>query len=64
MKSRMGQGHRGDFYELKDQRFLGPDEFVEEIHRRVKEERSWIYDLAVEEIVSVVGSTLGIPIVN
>ena len=60
VKSRMGQGHRDDFYKLKDQRFLGPDEFVDDVHHRVKEEPSLVYDLPIEEIVSVVESTLGI----
>ena len=60
VKSHMGQGHRDDFYQLKDQRFLGPDDFVEEVHHRVKEEPPWVYEFPIEEIVSVVGSGLGI----
>lgn len=61
VQSRMGQGHRGEFYKLKDQRFLGPDEFVDDIHHRIKEKPSRVYELPIEEIVSVVGFTLGIP---
>ena len=60
VKSRMGQGHRDDFYKLKDQRFLGPDEFVDDVHHRVKEEPSLVYELPIEEIVSAVEYTLGI----
>lgn len=60
VKSRMGQGHRDDFYKLKDQRFLGPDEFVDDVHHRVKEEPSLVYELPIEEIVSAVKYTLGI----
>ena len=60
VKSRMGQGHRDDFYKLKDQRFLGPDEFVDDVHHRVKEEPSLFYELPIEEIVSAVEYTLGI----
>jgi chromosomal replication initiation ATPase DnaA len=56
----MGQGHRDDFYKLKDQRFLGPDEFVDDVHHRVKEEPSLVYELPIEEIVSAVEYTLGI----
>jgi len=59
VKSRMGQGRRDDFYELKEQRFLGPDEFVEDIHRRIKEEPALVYDLGIGEIVSAVGSAFG-----
>ena len=60
VKSRMGQGRRDDFYELKEQRFLGPNEFVEDIHRRIKEEPALVYDLGIGEIVSAVGSMFGI----
>ncbi len=35
VKGRMGQGHRADFYELKDQRFLAEEDFVEHVHRRL-----------------------------
>ncbi len=59
--SRLGQGRLDDFYELKEQRFLGPDEFVDEVHHRVKEELVLVYDLGIGEIVSAVGSGLGIP---
>jgi REP element-mobilizing transposase RayT len=60
VKSRLGQGHRDDFYKLKDQRFLGPNEFVDDVHHRVKEEPSLVYDIPIEELVSAVESTLGI----
>jgi len=60
VKSRLGQGYRGDLYKLKDQRFLGPDEFVADIRHRVKEEPSLVYDLSVGEIVLVVESKLGV----
>jgi hypothetical protein len=60
VKSRMGQGHRDDLYELKDQRFLGPNEFVDDVHHRVKEEWPRVYDIPIQEIVSVVESMLGI----
>ena len=56
----MGQGHRRDFYELKDRRFLGPDEFVEDVRRNTREKRSLGYDIPFEEIVSAGGSTLDV----
>ncbi len=58
--SRIGQGHREDFYELKDQRFLGEEEFVEDIHRTLSEELPFLYHISIEEIVSKVSSVLNI----
>ena len=37
MGSRISQGHRDDFYALTDQRFLGTEEFVDDIRRDLKE---------------------------
>ena len=54
VKARIGQGHRGDFYELKDQRFLGHDTFVEGVYRRFNEELSFFYNISIDEIVSEV----------
>jgi len=62
VKARIGQGHREDFYELKDQRFLGEDTFVEHVHRRFNEEPSFFYDISIGEIVSEVSSALNISI--
>jgi putative transposase len=62
VKARIGQGHREDFYELKDQRFLGQDTFVEHVHRRSNEEPSFFYDISIGEIVSEVSSALNISI--
>ena len=36
VKSRMGQGKRGEFYKGKDHRFLGSEEFVEGVQERLK----------------------------
>ncbi len=60
VRSRISQGHRENFYELKDQRFLGTKEFIENIHRDLNEVPSFLYDIAIEEIVSKVSSVLNI----
>ena len=57
-KSRAIQGHREDFYELRDQRFLGGEEFVEKVHENLKEVAFYIYDLSIREIVSKVSLVL------
>ena len=62
VRERSDQGHVGEFYELKDQRFLGEDEFVEEVRRGLNEKLPVVYDIAVAEIVSKVSLVLGIPL--
>ena len=47
VRSCISQGHREDFYELKDQRFLGTEEFIEDILRDLNERTSFVYDIAV-----------------
>ncbi len=61
VKGRMGQGHREDFYDLKDQRFLGEDEFVDNVHRQLNEEPLFVYDISLGQIVSEVSSALHLP---
>jgi len=60
VKGHIGQGHREDFYGLKDQRFLGQDTFIEYVHRRLNEEPCFLYDISLGEIVSEVSSVLNI----
>ena len=60
VKGHSGQGHREDFYGLKDQRFLGEESFVEHVHRRLNEELCFLYDIPLGEIVSEVSSALNI----
>jgi len=62
VKARLAQGHRDDFYETKDQRFLGDDKFLEDIQRHVNQHFPFVYEITLEEIVSQVGSTLELPI--
>ena len=61
VKGRMGQGHREDFYDLKDQRFLGEEEFVDNVHRQLNEELPFVYDISLGQIVSEVSSALRLP---
>lgn len=62
VRSHISMGHRKEFYEVKDQRFLGSEEFVEDIHQQVLNGKpAYIYDLSIQEIVSVTSSVLSIP---
>ena len=60
VRSRISQGHREDFYELMDQRFLGTEEFVEDIRRDLNERPSFVHDISIEEIVSEVSLVFNI----
>ena len=62
VRSRLAQGHRDDFYETKDQRFLGDNQYLEDVQRRINQTLVFKYEIALEEIVSQVGSALKIPI--
>jgi len=60
VKSRIGQGKREEYYKAKDQRFLGSEEFVEEVQERLQERDVFRYPLSIAEIVAVVVPGLGI----
>lgn len=62
VKSRIGQGHREDFYELKDQRFLAEEEFVENVHRSLNEELTFMYDISIREIITEISLVLNTPV--
>jgi putative transposase len=55
----LNQGHREEFYEVRDQRILGRDEFVERIGSN-KRERPALYDIPKEDIAEAIGRELGI----
>ena len=58
----MGDGHRGEFYKVQDQRFLGSEGFSERIQRGVGEKGEHIYDISLGDIVEGVEMGLGIPV--
>ena len=61
VEDRLDQGHRDDFYAVKEQRLLGDESFVERIHRTAKEESPHFYEVSLSELVSCVSSALGVP---
>ncbi|MBI5166475.1 MAG: transposase [candidate division NC10 bacterium] len=55
----MGMGHREEFYQVKEQRFLGDDSFIEDSEKRqrkVYEKENW--DIPLEVLVNYVSSQL------
>lgn len=56
------QGHRENYYQVKEQRYLGDEEFVEKVERRVeKVEQVFPIRMTVEEIVDRIGREYGRP---
>jgi len=60
VKSRIRQGKREEFYKAKDQRFLGSEDFVQELQEKLGERAVWGYQLSIQEIAEGVVSGLGI----
>jgi putative transposase len=58
--ARFGQGWRKDLHEVKDQRFLGPDKFVEEIQKGSREKVSRIFKIPIDDIILLVEERLRI----
>ena len=61
VKETAGQGHVREFYELKDQRLLGEDDFVEDVGNGLHEGLAFVYDIALGEILSELCSVLTVP---
>jgi hypothetical protein len=47
----MGDGHRGEFYKVEDQRFLGSEGFSDRIQRGAREKFEHIYDISLRDIM-------------
>jgi len=58
----MGDGHRGEFYKVEDQRFLGSEGFSDRIQRSAKEKVDHIYEISLEGMVDEVEIGFGIPV--
>jgi chromosomal replication initiation ATPase DnaA len=57
----LGEPHKQIYYNLKDQRFLGEDGFVEEVRKAVHEDFPSVYTLSVQEIIIQVTEVFKIP---
>jgi putative transposase len=54
-------GHEGKFYQVKDQRYLGEDDFIERIAMEEKKDaEDWVYEIPLEAISAEVGKVMGI----
>ena len=57
----MGEGHRGEFYKVVDQCFLGSEEFSDRIQRGAREKVEHIYDNSLGDMVDGVEMGFGMP---
>jgi REP element-mobilizing transposase RayT len=55
----MTGGHEKKYYQVKDQRYLGEDAFVERIETERKEPEDWIYEIPLEAISREVARAIG-----
>jgi len=62
VQEHMGDGHRGEFYKVEDQRFLGSEGFSDRIQRGAKEKVEHIYEISLGDMVDGVEMGFGIPV--
>jgi REP element-mobilizing transposase RayT len=60
VRSHLKDGHQKEMYEVTDQRFLGREEFIEEIQKELNEEFSESYLIDLDEIVKEVSRKMDI----
>ena len=53
-------GHQGKYYEVKDQRYLGEDSFINQIEAKRDKGESWVYEVPLEAISQEVSRFTGI----
>jgi putative transposase len=61
VKGQVAVGHRDDLYRVRDQRFLGPESFVERVGLERSDGPSYVYDISIQELVVQVSSAFGMP---
>jgi hypothetical protein len=54
-------GHQKRYYEVKDQRYLGEDEFIDEIERQKTSSHPGIFEIPIRDISMEVGDKMAIP---
>jgi REP element-mobilizing transposase RayT len=62
VKGQMAVGHREDLYQVRDQRFLGDEGFVDRVVRERKDGLSYVYDISIQELVGRISSSFGISV--
>ena len=58
----MAVGHREDLYQVRDQRFLGDEGFVDRVVRERNDGPSYVYDILIQELVGRISSVFGMSV--
>jgi putative transposase len=58
----VGSGHQQRFYEVKDQRYLGEEKFIQEIEKEKGGRESVVYEIPIEVIARGVSRAFGVAI--
>jgi len=56
----ISRGHDERYYRVKDQRYLGEEDFIDRVERKGKGPENWVYDIPLEAISLEVCRTTGI----
>ena len=56
----ISSGHEEKYYQVKDQRYLGGESFIDRVETERKELEDWVYDIPLEAISHEVGRAVGI----
>jgi len=62
VKDQMAVGHREDLYQVRNQRFLGDEGFVDRVVRERNGGPSYVYGISIQELVVHVTSVFGMPV--
>jgi putative transposase len=56
----ISSGHEEKYYEVKDQRYLGGESFIDRVENERKELEDWVYDILLDAISHEVSRAVGI----
>jgi REP element-mobilizing transposase RayT len=56
----VSSGHEEKYYEVKDQRYLGRESFIDRVETEKKKLEDWVYDIPLDAISHEVSRTVGI----
>jgi len=56
------QGHRADYYQIRDQRFLGDDDFITHVQKNAQYTTKTKYDISIRELANCVGIFLDLQV--
>ena len=58
----ISSGHEEKYYQVKDQRYLGGESFIDRVEKERREPEGWVYDIPLEAISQEVSRAVGITV--